>query len=229
MLLPRIEANEEEALGVIANEVKVCQKCRLGKTRTQAVPGVGDPEAEVLFVGEAPGYQEDQKGIPFCGPAGKFLDEMLASVSLDRDKVFIANVIQCRPPENRDPEDDEKNACWPYLQKQIEIINPKLIVCLGRHSMMRLIPGQASISKIHGKPLRRPDGRVYLPLYHPSAALHNGSLRPVQLEDFSKIPSIIEKIQKSDQITPTSQESVPTAEVKINQEGKDKIIKQKLL
>lgn len=188
------------ALDEIAEEVRSCQKCRLGKTRTQAVPGIGDPESKVLFVGEAPGFQEDKQGIPFCGPAGKFLDEMLKSINLDRNKVFIANVVKCRPPENRDPEDDEKDACWPYLQEQINIINPKLVVCLGRHSMMRLIPGQPSISRIHGKPLRRPDGRVYLPLYHPSAALHNGSLRPVQLVDFAQIPRLICKIESEEKI-----------------------------
>lgn len=202
-----VEVNKAKDLEKIAEQVRACVKCRLAKTRTQAVPGVGDPETEVLFVGEAPGAKEDQQGIPFCGPAGKFLDEMLASINLDRNKVFIANVVKCRPPENRDPEEDEKNACWPYLEKQIEIINPKLIVCLGRHSMMRLIPGQPSISKIHGRPLRRPDGRVYLPLYHPSAALHNGSLRPVQLKDFAQIPSIIRKI-KEDQDSKQDQENI---------------------
>lgn len=185
---------KEAGLKAIANQVIVCQKCRLSKTRTQPVPGEGSPETDVLFVGEAPGYQEDQQGRPFCGPAGKFLREMLESIGLDREKVFITNIVKCRPPENRDPEDDEKDTCWPYLENQIRVINPKLIVCLGRHSMMRLIPGQGSISKIHGKPLRRPDGRVYLPLYHPSAALHNGSLRPVQLRDFAQIPQILEKI-----------------------------------
>ena len=189
------EENKENVLNEIAEQVRSCTKCQLHQTRTQAVPGVGDPDTKVLFVGEAPGAKEDEKGIPFCGPAGKFLDEMLASIGLDRDSVFIANIVKCRPPANRDPEDEEKAACWNYLEQQIEIINPKLIVCLGRHSMMSLIPGMPSISKIHGKPLRRPNGRIYLPLYHPSAALHNGSLRPVQMADFQQIPKIIKKIE----------------------------------
>jgi DNA polymerase len=202
------EENKAKDLEKIAQEVRVCVKCRLSKTRIQAVPGVGASETEVLFVGEAPGMQEDRQGIPFCGPSGKFLDEMLKSITLDRDKVFIANVVKCRPPENRDPEEDEKDACWPYLSEQIKIINPKLIVCLGRHSMMRLIPGMPSISKIHGKPLRRPDGRVYLPLYHPSAALHNGSLRPVQLKDFAQILGIIKKIKEDQEDKEDQSENV---------------------
>jgi len=187
---------KKEALEKIAERISACSLCRLASTRSRVVPGSGDPISEILFVGEAPGVQEDRQGIPFCGPAGKFLDQMLESISLDRDKVFIANIIKCRPPANRDPEDDEKNLCWSYLKEQIEIINPKLIVCLGRHSMIRLVPGQGSISKIHGQPLRRPDGRIYLPLYHPSAALHNGSLRPIQMKDFQKIPQILKKIKE---------------------------------
>jgi len=185
-----------QALKKITERITACSLCRLATDRNRVVPGVGDPKSKILFVGEAPGFQEDRQGVPFCGPAGKFLDQMLESVDLDRERVFIANIIKCRPPENRDPEEDEKNLCWQYLKEQIEIIDPKLIVCLGRHSMMRLIPGQGSISKIHGQPLRRPDGRIYLPLYHPSAALHNGSLRPVQLKDFQKIPQILKKIEE---------------------------------
>jgi len=185
-----------ELLNEVADEVIVCTKCNLSKTRTQAVPGEGSNEAQILFVGEGPGVQEDKNGRPFCGPAGKFLDEMLASIELDRNKVFITNIVKCRPPENRDPEDEEKDACWSYLEKQIQILDPKLIITLGRHSMMRLLPGMGTISKIHGKPFRRPDGRIYLPLYHPSAALHNGSLRPVQLQDFQAIPKLIKQINQ---------------------------------
>lgn len=183
-----------ELLKQISEEVKACNNCRLSRTRTQGVPGEGSPESKVLFVGEGPGVQEDLKGRPFCGPAGKFLDEMLESIELDRSKVFITNIVKCRPPGNRDPEDDEKDACWSYLERQIEILKPKLIITLGRHSMSRLLPGQPSISKIHGKPFRKPDGRIYLPLYHPSAALHNGSLRPIQLQDFKQITKLLEKI-----------------------------------
>jgi DNA polymerase len=187
-----------ELLKEVADEVIVCTKCNLSKTRTLAVPGEGSPGSEILFVGEGPGVKEDLSGRPFCGPAGKFLDEMLASIELDRNKVFITNIVKCRPPENRDPEDGEKDACWSYLEKQIQILDPKLIITLGRHSMMRLLPGMGTISKIHGKPFRRPDGRIYLPLYHPSAALHNGSLRPVQMQDFQIIPKLIATINRAD-------------------------------
>ena len=188
---------EEKAarLKKVIEKVRTCTMCRLSETRTNVVPGEGSAEAKVLFVGEGPGQREDEQGRPFCGPAGKFLDEMLDSINLSRKSVYITNIVKCRPPGNRDPEDTEKDPCWLFLEEQINIINPKLIVCLGRHSMMRLIPGQASISKIHGQPLRRPDSRIYLPLYHPSAALHNGSLRSVLLKDFALIPPLIKKIE----------------------------------
>lgn len=192
--------DKSTALNKLAAIVRECEKCPLSKTRTNAVPGEGDPESDIIFVGEAPGAREDEQGIPFCGPAGKFLDELLVSINLNRNKVFIANTVKCRPPGNRDPEEDEKDACWPYLEEQIKIINPKIIVCLGRHSLSRLLPGAGSISKIHGQPLRRPDGRVYLPLYHPSAALHNGSLRSVQMKDFEKIPTIISTVIKTQHV-----------------------------
>lgn len=191
--------DKSTALNKLAAIVHECSKCALSRTRTNAVPGEGNPESQLMFVGEAPGAREDDQGIPFCGPAGKFLEELLASINLNRSKVFIANTVKCRPPANRDPEDSEKDACWPYLEEQIKIINPKIIICLGRHSLSRLLPGAGSISKIHGQPMRRPDGRIYLPLYHPSAALHNGSLRGVQLKDFQRIPIIIEKINNQNQ------------------------------
>lgn len=181
-------------LAGISEEIKHCEKCSLHKTRTNTVPGSGDAGAEILFVGEAPGAKEDASGIPFCGAAGKFLDEMLASIGLDRDKVFIANTLKCRPPENRDPEESEKAACRHFLDRQVETINPKLIVCLGRHSVANFIPNAGGISKLHGHAVRRPNGQVYLALYHPAAALHNGGLRKTLLEDFSKIPAILNKI-----------------------------------
>ena len=183
-----------KVLNDLREEISECKKCPLSNSRTNTVPGEGDPNAEILFVGEAPGATEDQKGIPFCGAAGKFLDTMLKSISLERKDVFIANTLKCRPPENRDPEDSEKIACSPYLNKQIETVNPKLIVCLGRHSMANLLPGLGGITAMHGKPVRKKDGRVYLPLYHPAAALHNGGLRQTLIDDFNKIPKIINKI-----------------------------------
>lgn len=189
--------DKEKELEKIREEVSVCQKCKLGKTRVNAVPGEGDPNAEIIFIGEAPGANEDKKGIPFCGAAGNFLDEMLGSIGLDRKDIFITNTVKCRPPENRDPEDDEKTACRPFLEQQFKIINPKLIVCLGRHSAATFLPGAGTITTTHGKAFRRPSGQVYLPLYHPAAALHNGSLRQTLVADFNKIPEILKKINQS--------------------------------
>jgi uracil-DNA glycosylase family 4 len=160
------------------------------------VPGEGNPDAQIMFIGEAPGKSENEQGKPFVGAAGKFLGEMLESIGLSRDDVFITNIVKQRPPNNRDPLPEEIAAHWPLLEKQIEIINPKIIVMLGRHSMGRLLPDQGTISQIHGKPFRRKDGRVYLPLYHPAAALYNGGLRATLIADFSKIPLILKKLEK---------------------------------
>lgn len=186
--------DKESQLCAIEKEIGKCKKCELYKSRKNTVPGAGDFGAKVMFIGEAPGQKEDEQGVPFCGASGKFLDEMLGSIDLDRKKVFIANTLKCRPPNNRDPEDSEKEACRPYLDKQIELIDPKLIVTLGKHATASMMPGVGGISKNHGKALRRPNGRVYLALYHPAAALHNGSLRRTLLEDFSKIPAILKKL-----------------------------------
>jgi DNA polymerase len=179
----------------IESEVRACDKCPLAKTRTQAVPGSGSFDAEVMFIGEAPGANEDKQGIPFCGAAGKFLNDMLASIGLSREDVFITNTCKCRPPDNRDPEESEKTVCRPYLERQIELIKPKLIVALGRHAVATLLPGQPSISQIHGHALKRPNGIVYLPLYHPAAALHNGGLRQTLIDDFYKIKLILDKLK----------------------------------
>lgn len=186
-------ANEFEE---IRNEVLVCTKCPLSRSRTKAVPGEGDMNTEIVFIGEAPGANEDTKGIPFCGAAGKFLDEMLKAIGLDREKIFITNTVKCRPPENRDPEDSEKIACRPYLERQLKVINPKLIVCLGRHATASIIPAAGSISQARGKVFKKPSGQYFLPLYHPAAALHNGGLRQTLMDDFKKIPSILEKIKQ---------------------------------
>lgn len=188
--------DKESELVSVAQQISDCQKCRLKKTRTNTVPGAGSANAEVMFIGEAPGQKEDEQGVPFCGAAGKFLDEMLESIGLSREAVFIANTLKCRPPGNRDPEDDEKEACSPYLGEQIKIIDPELIVTLGKHATSSMMPGIGGISKNHGKALRRPNGKVYLALYHPAAALHNGGLRKTLMDDFAKIPKILEKIKK---------------------------------
>lgn len=191
-----IDSKKSDVLATLAGEIKACQKCKLCEGRTQAVSGEGDPDAKVMFIGEGPGKAEDQQGRPFVGAAGKFLTHMLESIGWQRENVFIANVVKCRPPENRDPEPTEVEACWPYLAKQIKIIQPKLIVTLGRHSMVRFLPG-SQISSAHGQPVRRADGQVYLPLYHPAAALYSPNQREVHLKDFAKIPLILKKIDKN--------------------------------
>jgi len=180
----------------LAAEVAQCTKCLLHQGRTKTVPGEGPEDAEIMFIGEAPGFHEDQQGRPFVGSAGTFLEELLESIDLTREDVFIANVIKCRPPGNRDPLPKEIEACKPFLDRQIEIIQPKLVVTLGRFSMARAFP-KARISRIHGQP-RKISGILYYPMYHPAAALHQPSLRSVVKEDMRRIPELIER---ADQIT----------------------------
>ncbi len=183
-----------------------CNLCALREGCRQVVPGEGSAEAEVMFIGEGPGAKEDELGRPFVGAAGKFLDEMLAEVGLKREDVYIANMVKCRPPANRDPLPEEKKTCWPWLEKQISIIRPKLIVTLGRHSMEKFFP-QAKISRDHGRALRREieifddslQGRIkikqaFFILYHPAAALYNGGMREVLLADFKNIPKVLRAI-----------------------------------
>jgi DNA polymerase len=172
-----------------------CPDCDLCRTRTHAVPGEGPPNAEVLFVGEAPGFYEDQQARPFVGPAGRFLDELIASAGLRRDQVFITNVVKCRPPNNRDPLPGEVDACRKYLQRQIELIQPKIIVSLGRYSLAWFSPRDA-ISKVHGQAKVR-DGVYFMPMYHPAAALHAGNMRKVIEEDFRKIPAVLERAREA--------------------------------
>lgn len=164
----------------------------LAKTATQLVFGDGNPDAEIVFIGEAPGKNEDEQGLPFVGAAGKFLNEMLEGIKLKRADVYITNIVKYRPPENRDPLPEEKAEFLPYLIRQIEVIKPKLIVTLGRHSMDVLLPG-LKISQVHGQP-KRYIGQVYLPLFHPAAALYNGGLRQTLMDDFMKIPTILKQI-----------------------------------
>jgi DNA polymerase len=175
-----------------------CSQCALRKGCKNVVPGEGSAETEIMFIGEGPGAKEDELGRPFVGAAGKFLDEMLAAINLKRDEVYIANVVKCRPPQNRDPLPEEATSCWPWLLEQIKIIHPKLIVTLGRHSMERFLPNQ-KISQVHGKAMRREiEGigkQVFYTLYHPAAALYNGSMREVLIKDFKRIPRIIKKIK----------------------------------
>lgn len=175
------------------DEVKACRKCPLYKFAKNPVPGAGSERASVMFVGEGPGEKEDEQGVPFVGSAGKLLDELLSSIDLKREEVYIANVVKHRPPGNRDPKPEETEACWPYLTKQIEIIQPKLIVCLGRHSLARFLPNVGPISQLHGRAFKR-GGQAYMALYHPAVALYNGSYRTTLFEDFKKIPIALKKI-----------------------------------
>jgi len=159
---------------------------------TQMVFGAGDPDAAIVFIGEAPGKKEDLKGRPFIGAAGKFLSQMLSGIGLKRDDVYITNIVKYRPPNNRDPLPAEKAEFLPYLQQQLDIIEPKVIVTLGRHSTDSLLPG-LMISQVHGQP-QQANGRTYLPLFHPAAALYNGGLRQTLIDDFARLPIILDKI-----------------------------------
>src|SRR5215469_3388547 len=180
----------EEVLAQVAAEVKVCQQCDLCQGAKNGVPGEGSPTAEVMFIGEAPGYREDQQGPPFVGPAGQFLNELLGGCGLDRSTVFITNVVKHRPPENRDPLPEEIAACSDYLTRQIEAINPKVIVTLGRYSMARFFP-TAKIGQIHGQ-AKLVDGRLVVCMYHPAAALHRVELRQTVIDDFQRaIPAAL--------------------------------------
>jgi DNA polymerase len=177
------------ALSELYQEIALCQQCEIAKYRNKVVPGEGAEDAKIMLIGEAPGWHEDQLGRPFVGPAGKFLDELLASIGLKREQVYIANVIKCRPTANRDPLPMEIQNCRQWLERQIELIHPKMIVTLGRYSMAMFFPGK-SISKIHGTAQKEGD-TIYYAMYHPAAALHQASLRQDIEEDMLKIPSLL--------------------------------------
>ena len=183
------------ALSELYEEIRHCQRCDLYKTRTRAVPGEGPEDAEVMFIGEAPGFHEDQQGRPFVGPAGQFLTQLMNSIGLKRDQVYITNVIKSRPPGNRDPLPDEMNACRKWLNRQIELIRPRLIVTLGRYSMALFFPGK-SIGRIHGTAQER-DGITYFAMYHPAAALHQQSLKQTIEEDMLNIPRVLAKMREA--------------------------------
>lgn len=175
--------------------------CELKATATQAVPGDGNPHADVVFIGEAPGKSEDEQGRPFVGAAGKFLAEMLESIGMKREDVYITNIVKYRPPNNRDPEPQEKEDCKEWLHEELAAIKPKLIVFLGRHSMNHFFPTE-KISMVHGKlMIKNIEGvptKYFLPLYHPAAALYNGGLRKELMSDFKKIPLALNKIKGAD-------------------------------
>lgn len=175
----------------IATDVSKCTMCTLHHSRKLAVPGEGPANADILFIGEGPGFHENEQGRPFVGAAGKFLDELLTQINMKRSGVFITNVVKCRPPSNRDPQPEELTACSSYLERQIQAINPKVIVTLGRFSMAHFLPN-AKISEIHGQAARI-KGRLVVAMYHPAAALHQRSLRSTIEADFAKLPELITK------------------------------------
>jgi uracil-DNA glycosylase family 4 len=190
----QIKDDKQAKLDQIKADILAKNVCPdLAKTATQLVMGAGNPDADIVFVGEAPGKNEDLKGVPFVGAAGKFLDEMLATIGLQREYIYITNIVKYRPPNNRDPLPDEKTAFLPFLEAQLAIIQPKIVVTLGRHSMNCFLP-DLQISKVHGE-AKRYKGQVYMPLYHPAAALYNGGMRQTLLDDFARIPRIIELIE----------------------------------
>ncbi|UCF62475.1 MAG: uracil-DNA glycosylase [Anaerolineaceae bacterium] len=196
--------NPGEELDAVAAEVAVCTDCKLNHSRKNAVPGEGPANTDLVFIGEGPGFHENEQGRPFVGAAGRFLEELLASIGMTREEVFICNVIKCRPPGNRDPQVDEIQACSKYLDRQIAAINPKVLITLGRFSMARYFPN-ARISSIHGRATVI-DGRLVVPMYHPAAALHQPSLRRVVEEDFALLPDLIARGQK----VPAPEEKPPT-------------------
>lgn len=191
--------DKQAQLAALAADIISKNICpELADQATQLVVGDGNLNAEIVFIGEAPGKKEDEQGLPFVGASGKFLNEMLALAGLERADVYITNIVKYRPPSNRDPSNDEKQAFWPYLLRQLEIIDPKVIITLGRHSMNSFLP-TAKIGEVHGQAIREKvayrDGRTHewliVPLYHPAAALYNGSLRQTLLDDFMRVPDLI--------------------------------------
>ncbi len=196
----------EEALAQIAKEVSTCQLCALSRSRKLAVPGEGPATSEIMFVGEGPGFHENEQGRPFVGAAGNFLNELLAEAGLKRSDVWIGNVVKCRPPGNRDPLPEELAACNGYLERQIAAINPKIIITLGRFSMAKYMPG-AKISSVHGQ-MRRAGERFVIAMFHPAAALHQGALRPAIQKDFAQLPKQLEQARAAlkRSVTATSEE-----------------------
>jgi len=190
------------ALTELYQQIALCHKCEIAKLRTKVVPGEGAENADIIFIGEAPGWHEDQQGRPFVGQAGQFLDRLLASINLNRQQVYIANVIKCRPPDNRDPLPTEIQNCRQWLDSQIAIIKPKMIVTLGRYSMAMYFPGK-SISKIHGTAVKS-DNVIYYAMYHPAAALHQQSLRQAIEADMLKIPRLLAEARNVQEARPSA-------------------------
>ncbi|MCS7059743.1 MAG: uracil-DNA glycosylase [Anaerolineae bacterium] len=199
-----------ENLHTLASAVRTCTSCPLHHTRTNAVPGEGPANAEVMFIGEGPGFNEDKQGRPFVGAAGQFLNELLQLAGFKREEVYITNVVKCRPPGNRDPLPEEIEACARYLDRQIELINPKVIVTLGRFSMARWFPNE-KISVVHGR-AKRADGRIVVAMFHPAAALHQQSLRATVEEDFRRLKQIVAEAQRKAEEKPAQPSAADQAE-----------------
>jgi uracil-DNA glycosylase len=208
-----MSADRVARLEDVARQIRECDKCRLVENTTNAVPGYGDASADILFIGEAPGAEEDKQGLPFVGRSGKYLDYLLNLIGMKREDVFIANMVKHRPPKNRDPQKDELAACKPFLDMQFEIIDPLVVVTLGRFSMSRYFTGDVKISRIHGQ-ARYDDDRAYYPLYHPAAALRNPNLRHDMEADIKRIPSVVEEMRKrrggADDVLPAGDDDEPT-------------------
>jgi uracil-DNA glycosylase len=188
-----VQTDKATALAEIAASIEADGVTpQLRETASRLVFGVGNPDSQLVFIGEAPGKNEDLQGEPFVGAAGKFLNEMLSSIGLERKDIYITNIVKYRPPDNRDPSPEELTEFIPYLKRQLDVIKPKLVVFLGRHAMSVFLP-ELRISQAHGKPVRK-GGQVYLPLFHPAAALYNGGMRETLLADFAMIPAILKKI-----------------------------------
>ncbi len=185
----------EETLAQIAKEVSACTNCALHTSRKKSVPGEGPANAEIMFIGEGPGFHENEQGRPFVGAAGQFLDQLLAQANVTRAEVWIGNVVKCRPPQNRDPLPEELEACDKYLERQIEAINPSIIVTLGRFSMGKFMPG-AKISQVHGQ-MRKVGERYVIAMFHPAAALHQASLKPAIIADFAKLPELLKEARSA--------------------------------
>jgi len=192
------------ALTELYEEIARCRQCEIARTRNKVVPGEGAEDADILLIGEAPGWHEDQQGRPFVGPAGQYLDQLLNIINLNRQQVYIANVIKCRPPDNRDPLPGEIANCRRWLNRQIDLINPKLIVTLGRYSMAMFFPGK-SISRIHGT-AQKQDEVIYYAMYHPAAALHQQSLRQVIEADMLKIPALLARKESITEARPEAKQ-----------------------
>jgi DNA polymerase len=209
-----MSSDRAAALSQIAAEIAACTRCGLHAGRTKTVPGAGDPNAEIMFIGEGPGYHEDRQGLPFVGASGNYLETLLALIGLKREDVFIANVVKCRPPDNRDPLPAEIDACRPFLDRQCALIDPLIIVTLGRFSMARYFPG-GKITQIHGKP-KYDERRAYYPLFHPAAVLRNPALQSEMEADFRRIPEIVAAVRaKRAPASPPPADDPPPTQLKL--------------